>query len=156
MNQSLVLCLLACALAAPALAQDRPEVPLKAVDVFVDQPDNLATRIKVQTNSKGEFSVPNLKSGMYRIVVQTTDVAPGDKNAGPENVGVGGLRNATVFGQPRRTYGRIKYVTLYVNPTSSSGSVSMNQKLVNGRTAGIVVNVMKPGEVLSGKVKGSQ
>ena len=156
MNKSFFLSTVVSLLAVSALAQDRPEVPLKAVDVFVDQPDNLATRVKVQTNDKGEFSVHNLKSGMSRIVVQTTDVAPGDKKDGPEMVGAGGLRNASVWGEPRRKYGRIKYVTLYVDPTSSSGSVSMNQKLVNGRTAGILVNVIKPGEVLRGKVKGSQ
>jgi hypothetical protein len=155
MKKSVYLCAVASLLALQVFAQDRREVPLKAVDVFVDQPDNLATRVKVQTNDKGEFSVPNLKSGMYRIVVQTTDVAPGEKKEKPENLGVGGMRNATVWGEPRRKYGRINYVTLYVDPTSTSGSVSMNQKLVNGRTAGILVNVIKPGEVLRGKVKGS-
>lgn len=131
------------------------EMPLKGVDVFVDQPDNLATRVKVQTDAKGRFQVSGLKPGMYRVVVQTTDLKAGDQPVDPSRVGAMGLRNASVWGQERQSYGKYNYVTLYLDPSAASGPTSMNQKLVNGRTMGVFTTVYKQGEVVSGRVEGS-
>lgn len=147
--------LVGCA-AQSAGAQQRGEMPLQGADVFVDQPDNLSTRVKVQADKKGVFKVSGLKPGMWRVVVQTTDLAPGEKKEeNPTNVGAGGLRNAARWGEARRNYGRMKYATVYIDSTSASGPSSMNQKLVNGRTAGVFVNITQPGEVLSGKAMGT-
>ncbi|HEY1104076.1 MAG TPA: carboxypeptidase-like regulatory domain-containing protein [Burkholderiaceae bacterium] len=144
------------AVGATTWAQAGREIPLKGADIFVDQQDNLATRVKVQADGKGRFSVANLKPGMYRVVVQTTDLAPGEKqDAQAKNVGQDGLRNAARWGEARRSYGNMKYVTVYIEPTASSGPFSMNQKLVNGRTAGVLFNITQNGEVLRGRAMGS-
>lgn len=131
------------------------EKPIPGADVFIDQPDNLATRVKVQTNAKGQFQVTGLKPGMYRVVVQTTDLKPGDKPADPSRVGALGLRYASVWGQDRQSYGRYNYITVYLDGTAGSGGTSMNQKLVNGRTMGVFVTVYKTDEVVRGRVEGS-
>ena len=131
------------------------EKPIPGIDVFIDQPDNLATRVKVQTDAKGRFEVSGLRPGMYRVVVQTTDLKPGEKPADPSRVGAMGLRYASVWGQDRRSYGRYNYITVYLDGTAGSGGTSMNQKLVNGRTMGVFVTVYKSDEKLRGRVEGS-
>ncbi|MES3011526.1 MAG: hypothetical protein V4738_12125 [Pseudomonadota bacterium] len=138
-------------------AKQPGERALKNAEVFVDQPDNLATRIKVRTDAKGMFEVTNLKPGMYRIVVQTGE-PPRDKNgknlAENDYVGPQGLRGAVRWGEERKQYGDINYVTLAMESTRSTGPFSQNQKLVNGRTMGVFVTVYSNTEVLKGRVTG--
>ena len=138
-------------------AQQPRERVLKNAEVFVDQPDNLATRVKVLTDAKGAFQVTNLKPGMYRIVVQTGE-PPKDKDgknlAAGDYVGPQGLRGAVRWGEARKQYGDINYVTLAMQPTRSTGPFSQNQKLVNGRTMGVFVTVYSDKDVLKGVVTG--
>ncbi len=138
-------------------AKQPRERVLKNAEVFVDQPDNVATRVKVLTDAKGAFQVTNLKPGMYRIVVQTGE-PPRDKDgknlAANDYVGPQGLRGAVRWGEARKQYGDINYVTLAMEPTRSTGPFSQNQKLVNGRTMGVFVTVYSDKEVLKGVVTG--
>lgn len=138
-------------------AKQPGERVLKNAEVFVDQPDNLATRVKVLTDAKGKFQVTNLKPGMYRIVVQTGE-PPKDKDgknlAANDYVGPQGMRGAVRWGEVRKQYGDINYVTLAMEPTRSTGPFSQNQKLVNGRTLGVFVTVYSDKEVLKGVVTG--
>lgn len=138
-------------------AQQSRERVLKNAEVFVDQPDNLSTRVKVLTDAKGGFQVTNLKPGMYRIVVQTGE-PPKDKEgknlAANDYVGPQGLRGAVRWGEARKQYGDINYVTLAMESTRSTGPFSQNQKLVNGRTMGVFVTVYSDKDVLKGVVTG--
>lgn len=138
-------------------AKQPTERVLKNAEVFVDQPDNLATRVKLLTDAKGQFQVTNLKPGMYRIVVQTGE-PPRDKDgknlAANDYVGPQGLRGAVRWGEARKQYGDINYVTLTMDATRSSGPFSQNQKLVNGRTMGVFVTVYSDKDVLKGAVTG--
>ncbi len=156
---ALLLALYTLACGQDAAAQSTKEKPLKNAEVFIDQPDNLDTRIKVLTDAKGAFQVGNLKPGMYRIVVQTGE-PPRDKSgknlAESDYVGPQGMRGAVPWGQQRKQYGNIKYVNLAMEETRSSGPFVQNQKLVNGRTMGVFVTVYSPGEVLKGRVTGER
>lgn len=151
------LCALTVLAATAGHAKQPRERALKNAEVFVDQPDNLATRVKVQTDDKGKFQVTNLKPGMYRIVVQTGE-PPKDKTgkslAADDYVGPQGLRGAVRWGETRKQYGDINYVTLTMDATRSSGPFSQNQKLVNGRTMGVFVTVYSDKDVLKGAVTG--
>lgn len=148
---------LACLAVTDGQAQSSRERPLKQAEVFVDQPDNLATRVKLLTDAKGDFQVTNLKPGMYRIVVQTGE-PPRDKDgknlAADDYIGPGGLRGAVRWGEKRKQYGDINYVTLTMEPSRSTGPFSQNQKLVNGRTMGVFVTVYSASDVLKGRVTG--
>ncbi len=160
-----VICTLALAAASfavanpPAKGKPVKEAPLGDADVFVDQPDNLATRVKVQTDRKGEFKVSGLKPGMYRVVVQLPGPArkPDEPKTNGASAATGplGLRYATRWGDKRPENGDINYVTLYLYPSAGSGATSMNQKLINGRTMGVFTTVYKAGEVVTGRVEGS-
>lgn len=151
------LCALTLFTAPNSHAKQPRERVLKNAEVFIDQPDNVATRVKVLTDAKGQFQVTNLKPGMYRIVVQTGE-PPKDKNgkslAADDYVGPQGLRGAVRWGEARKQYGDINYVTLNMEATRSSGPFSQNQKLVNGRTMGVFVTVYGDKDVLKGAVTG--
>lgn len=154
---ALVLAVPAAVMAKPAKAPK--EKPLGGAEVFVDQPDNLATRVKVQTDKKGQFKVSGLKPGMYRVVVQLNDPAAvaAESAQGGASSGAGpmGLRYATQWGDKRPSNGAINYVTLYLDPSGGSGATSMNQKLINGRTMGVFVTVYRAGDAVTGRVEGA-
>ena len=98
------------------------------------------------------------RGGIPIDVFWQTGEPPKDKNgkslAADDYVGPQGLRGAVRWGEARKQYGDINYVTLNMEATRSSGPFSQNQKLVNGRTMGVFVTVYGDKDVLKGAVTG--